>query len=47
MATCKSCGASVGCGCQLREGLCAYCYDKLKQATKKVKHVITQAYKLL
>lgn len=42
MATCKSCGANVGCGCQLVDGLCAYCRGKLK----KLKHAITQAYRL-
>ena len=27
-AACAGCGAEVGCGCQLREGLCPTCYDK-------------------
>lgn len=26
MATCKKCGAYVGCGCNLTNGLCAICY---------------------
>jgi hypothetical protein len=25
MAICRNCGTSVGCGCQLREGLCGKC----------------------
>lgn len=25
MASCKNCGANVGCGCQLRDGLCGKC----------------------
>ena len=25
MASCKQCGTNVGCGCQLINGLCAYC----------------------
>ena len=25
MAKCKKCGANVGCGCNLTNGLCAYC----------------------
>lgn len=25
MATCKKCGAHVGCGCSLTNGLCASC----------------------
>ena len=25
MASCKQCGTNVGCGCQLVNGLCAYC----------------------
>lgn len=32
MATCKKCGANVGCGCQLKNGLCAAC---AAQANKK------------
>lgn len=42
MATCKGCGASVGCGCQLVDGLCGYCRGKIK----KFKNVITQTYRL-
>ena len=29
MAQCNSCGANVGCGCQLRDGLCAHCASKV------------------
>ena len=25
-AICKKCGANVGCGCQLKNGLCPTCY---------------------
>ncbi len=28
MAQCNSCGANVGCGCQLKNGLCATCAAK-------------------
>jgi hypothetical protein len=31
MATCKNCNASVGCGCQLKNGLCASCYSILNK----------------
>ena len=27
-ATCKNCGANVGCSCKLTNGLCAYCANK-------------------
>lgn len=26
-ATCRGCGANVGCGCQLTNGLCPSCYS--------------------
>lgn len=29
-ATCNSCGANVGCGYQLTNGLCSYCANKPK-----------------
>lgn len=32
MASCSNCGANVGCGCQLTNGLCASCASK---ASKK------------
>lgn len=28
MAQCKNCGAKVGCGCQLKNGLCPACASK-------------------
>lgn len=28
MATCKNCGANVGCACKLTNGLCSYCANK-------------------
>ena len=34
MANCRKCGTSVGCGCQLKDGLCATCYSILN----KLKH---------
>ena len=31
MATCRKCGARVGCGCQLKNGLCPkYYYEEQK-----------------
>jgi len=30
MAKCSSCGASVGCGCNLKNGMCTYCANKKK-----------------
>lgn len=30
-AQCNSCGANVGCGCQLKNGLCAACASKLNK----------------
>ena len=30
-ATCNSCGANVGCGCQLTNGLCATCASKVNK----------------
>ena len=40
MAACSKCGKQVGCGCNLKEGLCAQCYvDKknkeAEEANKK------------
>jgi len=29
MAVCKNCGANVGCGCQLTNGICATCVAKI------------------
>jgi len=46
MAKCKNCGANVGCGCNLVNGLCAACNGAVKQGKNLFKHVITQAYKL-
>lgn len=31
MANCKRCGAGVGCGCQLTNGMCASCVSTLAQ----------------
>jgi hypothetical protein len=31
MAQCNSCGAKVGCGCQLTNGLCAHCAAKVQK----------------
>ncbi len=31
MAQCSACGANVGCGCQLTNGLCAHCASKPKK----------------
>jgi NMD protein affecting ribosome stability and mRNA decay len=46
MAMCKKCGAKVGCGCQLINGLCGACNAAAKQGRKFIGNVITQAYKL-
>lgn len=43
MATCKNCGAQVGCGCQLKNGLCAYCQGKLLTAVNTETNVILEA----
>ena len=32
MANCKNCKVSVGCGCNLKEGYCTYCYNQLKKS---------------
>ena len=31
MAQCTECGAKVGCGCQLTNGLCAHCASKVNK----------------
>ena len=31
MAQCANCGAKVGCGCQLTNGLCAHCKSNKKK----------------
>ena len=31
MAQCNSCGAKVGCGCQLKNGLCTTCAAKVNK----------------
>lgn len=31
MAMCSKCKISVGCGCQLREGLCGGCYSRVNK----------------
>lgn len=46
MATCRNCGAKVGCGCQLINGLCAACNSAVKQGRKIIRNGITKAYKL-
>lgn len=28
---CKICQTSVGCGCNLKDGMCTYCYNKSKE----------------
>jgi len=46
MAKCKQCGANVGCGCQLINGLCAYCHGIATKGKQTFKNVITQAHRL-
>ena len=38
MAVCKKCGAKVGCGCQLKNGLCPKCYyeEQKPKASPKI-----------
>ena len=31
MAVCSKCGAKVGCGCQLKGGLCSICASKVNK----------------
>ena len=31
MANCKNCGANVGCGCNLVNGLCRYCQSQINK----------------
>ena len=31
MAQCSGCGANIGCGCQLKNGLCATCASKVNK----------------
>jgi NMD protein affecting ribosome stability and mRNA decay len=35
MPVCKSCGTSVGCGCQLVNGLCTKCNSALIESQNK------------
>lgn len=42
MSTCKNCGAQVGCGCQLKNGLCTYCQGKLSTAVNTNNNVVSQ-----
>jgi hypothetical protein len=34
MANCRTCGTNVGCGCQLKDGLCATCRAAVNKALK-------------
>jgi hypothetical protein len=31
MAKCSNCGVNVGCGCQLKNGLCSFCAQQQAQ----------------
>jgi NMD protein affecting ribosome stability and mRNA decay len=33
--TCRKCGASYGCGCQLKNGLCPACVKKEQEQIKQ------------
>lgn len=46
MAKCSSCGASVGCGCNLKNGLCAFCANKKKEAITVVQPATTDRIEL-
>lgn len=39
MANCRNCGAKVGCGCQLINGLCSACNYAAQQVTNLIKYV--------
>ena len=41
-AKCSVCGASVGCSCQLTNGMCNYCLAKAPKEAVKTKHVATK-----
>jgi hypothetical protein len=41
MANCQVCKSNVGCGCNLEEGMCSYCY----QESKKVKIITPKSSK--
>jgi hypothetical protein len=42
MAKCRQCGANVGCGCQLINGLCAYCHGIATKGKQSLKNVISK-----
>ncbi len=46
MARCSKCGTSVGCGCQLINGLCSACNAAVQQTSKAIKNAISKAFKL-
>jgi hypothetical protein len=46
MAKCLSCGASVGCGCNLKNGMCAFCANKKKEEIKVVQPTTTDRIEL-
>lgn len=42
MAKCSKCGTNVGCGCQLINGLCAYCHGVATKGKQGFKYVISK-----
>jgi hypothetical protein len=44
MAQCSQCKTNVGCGCQLINGLCAYCNGLLNSVKTSFKNVISKTY---
>jgi|ETNvirenome_6_30_1030629.scaffolds.fasta_scaffold00010_18 hypothetical protein len=46
MAQCANCGAKVGCGCQLTNGLCAHCNGNSNKEVTTSTYVNTQINKL-
>ncbi len=46
MAKCRNCGANVGCGCQLTNGLCAACNAAVKRTKNFIRNVIAKTYAL-
>jgi hypothetical protein len=46
MAKCSNCGASVGCGCNLKNGMCAFCAQKKKEEITIIPQPVTDRIEL-
>jgi hypothetical protein len=42
MASCSNCNANVGCGCNLKNGLCKYCQAQLNKPDNSTNNQITK-----